>query len=282
MINEHPGVRYAGYRTRELGVDGDGPTIVLLHGFGHPADCWRPVLQRLGQAGRSAIAVDLPGFGHADDTRPGPGLPQLDAFVDGLVDHHGSSAPVVLVGNSLGALAALRAAGRRTPVAAVLATAAAGFGWTPAIRVGTMGDLRCVALLAEVPAPRAIRRPVVDAVARLLLYGRRTDADPDMIALVTAQLSNRTASRRLMRSAVAYAGEVSTRQRVGPIDCPVTLVHGRRDHIVSLTASRRLHISLPGSTLVVLDDAGHCPHLDAPDDIAAMAARLTTTDKESE
>ena len=271
---------YAGYRTRELVVAGDGPTCVLLHGFGHPADCWRPVLTRLAEAGRSAIAVDLPGFGRADDIRRGPKLPQLDAFVGDVVRHHGAETPVTLVGNSLGGLMAVRAASRPQPVAAAVPLAAAGFGWTPAIRVGTIGSLRPIAVLAEIPIPLVIRRPLIDAVVRQLMYGDRSDADPQMIELLTTTINDRHAARRLMRAAIAYAAQVSTSQQINGVTCPVTVVHGGRDRIVSLAASRRLHTSIPGSTLVVLEKAGHCPQLDAADAVADLALRAHHTVKE--
>jgi hypothetical protein len=74
---------YAGYVTRELAVEGTGPKFVLLHGFGHP------------------------GFGHADDTRRGRKLPQLDAFVAEVIAQHGSREPVTVIGNSLGGLMAV-------------------------------------------------------------------------------------------------------------------------------------------------------------------------------
>jgi pimeloyl-ACP methyl ester carboxylesterase len=270
---------YAGYRTRELVVAGDGPTCVLLHGFGHPADCWRPVLTRLAAAGRSAIAVDLPGFGRADDTRRGPKLPQLDAFVSDVVRRHGVKAPVTLLGNSLGGLMAVRAASRTLPIVAAVPLAAAGFGWTPAVRVGTIGGLRPIAVLAEIPVPQVIRRPLVDVVVKLLMYGDLSDADPAMIELLTPTIHDRTAARRLMRSAIAYAAQVSTHQRIDGVTCPVTVVHGGRDRIVSLAASRSLHAQLPGSSLVVLEKAGHCPQLDAPDAVTALALRAHQTDE---
>jgi pimeloyl-ACP methyl ester carboxylesterase len=270
---------YAGYRTRELVVAGDGPTCVLLHGFGHPADCWRPVLTRLAAAGRSAIAVDLPGFGRADDTRRGPKLPQLDAFVSDVVRRHGVKAPVTLLGNSLGGLMAVRAASRTLPIVAAVPLAAAGFGWTPAVRVGTIGGLRPIAVLAEIPVPQVIRRPLVDVVVKLLMYGDLSDADPAMIELLTRTIHDRTAARRLMRSAIAYAAQVSTHQRIDGVTCPVTVVHGGRDRIVSLAASRSLHAQLPGSSLVVLEKAGHCPQLDAPDAVTALALRAHQTDE---
>src|SRR5689334_11442233 len=59
------------HTTRALELDGDGPGIVLLHGWGDSADTWRPLLVELAARGRRAIAVDLPGFGEA--TRLGKG-----------------------------------------------------------------------------------------------------------------------------------------------------------------------------------------------------------------
>ena len=63
------------HTTRALELDGDGPGIVLLHGWGDSADTWRPLLIELAARGRRAIAVDLPGFGEA--TRLPPRLPTI-------------------------------------------------------------------------------------------------------------------------------------------------------------------------------------------------------------
>src|SRR3954463_8968797 len=69
-----------GHRTRALELEGDGPGILLLHGWGDSADTWRPLLAELGARARRALAVDLPGFGEATRLAPGARLPQLDAF----------------------------------------------------------------------------------------------------------------------------------------------------------------------------------------------------------
>ena len=58
-------VEAAGFETRALELEGDGPGLVLLHGWGDSADTWRPLLAGLGARDRRAIAVDLPGFGTA-------------------------------------------------------------------------------------------------------------------------------------------------------------------------------------------------------------------------
>src|SRR5437868_1043132 len=91
------------------GVGGDGPTIVLLHGYGDSAGSWSGVLAHLDRLGHRALAVDMPGFGRAEPRPPGPMIDVLDeglrSLLDTLVD-----GPVFLVGNSLGCVPALRAA----------------------------------------------------------------------------------------------------------------------------------------------------------------------------
>src|SRR3954452_16121140 len=89
----------AGFGTRALELEGDGPPVVLLHGYADSADTWRLVLDKLARRGRRALAVDLPGFGTAAALRPhGSMLEQLDAFARAAVDlaAQESGGPVVL------------------------------------------------------------------------------------------------------------------------------------------------------------------------------------------
>ena len=47
---------------------GEGPAVVMLHGFGDTADCWRRVVPRLARDNR-AIALDIPPFGRSQRPR---------------------------------------------------------------------------------------------------------------------------------------------------------------------------------------------------------------------
>ena len=89
----------AGHRTRVLELEGFGPGIVLLHGWGDSADTWRPLLAELALCGRRAIAVDLPGFGDATRLRKGAILPQLDEFATALIRAWGAIFQHVVASN---------------------------------------------------------------------------------------------------------------------------------------------------------------------------------------
>ncbi len=105
-------MEFAGYHTRVLELEGDGPPIVMFHGYADSADTWRLTLAQLARRGQRAVAVDLPGFGSADELDAGPILPQLDAFaLDALRYANGRPRqPAVAVGNSLGGCLCLRLA----------------------------------------------------------------------------------------------------------------------------------------------------------------------------
>lgn len=270
---------YAGYRTRELYVEGTGPTLVLVHGFGHPAPCWRPVLERCARAGHAAVAVDLPGFGAADPCSTGPQLPQLVSFLEAVVTTHGAVTPVVLVGNSLGSATSVRLLDTvpGLPVRGLVATDTASDQWTPLSRALARGNRSALAPLAGVWLPRSLARRGADATAARLLYGDPRRADPAMVALLADQLRSGRARRDMTRLAAHWMSELAVVGKACNITCPAIFVHGARDRLVTMAASANLHAATPGSRLVVLPGIGHCPHLDAPDRIAELAMDLAGT-----
>jgi pimeloyl-ACP methyl ester carboxylesterase len=268
---------YAGLGTRELYVTGAGPTIVLLHGFADSADSWRDVLVRLERAGLSAVAVDLAGFGQADPLAAGPQLPQHDRFVAEVIARHAVDGHVVLAGNSLGGLLAVRAAEseRGLPIRGILAIDAAGTGWTPLLRAAIVHNLTLVTFLAALPTPSVVRRVVGACAVRVVLYGEPHTVDPATIRRFVHQIRRRGDVQRLLATAVCILAEVNAISDVGAISCPAIVLHGRRDRLVSVAAAHRLHAMIPHSRFVLLPRSGHCPQLDAPERVAALTLELT-------
>ncbi|MDG2333479.1 MAG: alpha/beta hydrolase [Myxococcota bacterium] len=50
------------YRARVAGLDGDGPALILLHGFPESSIMWTPLLERAAEAGFQVVAFDQRGY----------------------------------------------------------------------------------------------------------------------------------------------------------------------------------------------------------------------------
>ncbi|WP_327140377.1 alpha/beta fold hydrolase [Nocardia sp. NBC_01327] len=263
---------YNGVRTRVLSVAGNGLPMVLMHGFADSADTWRGLLAEFEAAGRSAIAVDLPGFGAAGALAPGPRLPQLDAFADALIAEIG---PCVLVGNSLGACTAVRAGGRGSseirgvvavdePVLASHLLARMARGRRDPFRLFT--DRQCV--------PKVVHQRMVRAAFARLLYGDPKQADPEVVARFVDQVPDAAHMRVMLADARRYGLETASGYDLARFACPLLVVHGRKDRIIPVHAGVRLHQSVAGSTLIVMPESGHCPQIDDPAGLAAHVLRF--------
>jgi pimeloyl-ACP methyl ester carboxylesterase len=65
--------------------------------------------------------------------------------------------------------------------------------------------------------------------------------------------------------AMARASAENLRDALPRIDVPTLLVYGGQDVRAPLPVAEDLHTAIPGSTLVVLPDAGHACNIEAPE-----------------
>lgn len=84
---------------------GDGPLVLLLHGFPQFWWTWRHQLVSLAAAGYRAVAVDLRGYGGSDKPPRGYDLPTLAGDATGLIRALGETGAIV-VGHDWGGLLA--------------------------------------------------------------------------------------------------------------------------------------------------------------------------------
>lgn len=260
-------LRLGGFETRALELEGDGTPVVLLHGWSDSADTWRPVLDRLRRRGRSAVAVDLPGYGTASHLDPEePVLPQLDRFTRAAASHFGRTGPVVLAGNSLGGCAALRAAeAGDLPIAGVVAMAPAGLdmaGWFLVVE----GE-RLIRLLlgSPVPVPSPVVRRAVGTVYRQVAFARPFAADARWITSFTSHVSTQADVARILSSGRRLRGELRDPFHFDRVDCPVFVIWGDSDRMVFSSGADRLLREIAGCRLEVIEGCGHCPQLEEPD-----------------
>lgn len=259
----------AGTDTRALELAGDGPPILFLHGFADSADTWRPMLGRLAQAGRRAMAIDLTGFGAASELDPSqPLLPQWDAVVSAsiLQLHEANDEEVIVVGNSLGGCLSMRAAERPDlPVAGIVPIAPAGLHmarWFPIIE-----SERLIRLLrhSPLPVPEVIVREVVSRVYRTLAFHDPGAADAAIVSSFAKHIGTLERSMGILDVGRRLLPELESPFDLGAIDCPLLLVWGERDRMVYTDGAERVLRTVDYSDVEILPDCGHCPQVEAPE-----------------
>jgi pimeloyl-ACP methyl ester carboxylesterase len=268
-----------GFNTRALvsdgGRNGEAP-LLLLHGWSDSADTWRPLLARLAGAGRTAIALDLPGFGRAERLdREAAVLPQLDRFVAAAIEHQTERAggPVVVVGNSLGGCAAMRAAERPdAALGGVVAVAPAGLDMAAWFGIIESAPLVRLILRAPVPLPEAVVREATGRVYRTLAFARPREVDPAVVSAFTRHLRSRRDVIRMLATGRRLLPEIRDPFRLERIGAPLLLVWGERDRMVFTTGAERVLHAVGEARVEVIADCGHCPQIEAPERMEELLA----------
>jgi pimeloyl-ACP methyl ester carboxylesterase len=189
-----------------------------------------------------------------------------------------------VVGNSLGAAVAARAARNSDlPIGAVMPLDIAGVCWTSLVSRVLPPLGASMRRLSYVPVPSRTHRALVHAAVARLLYGQPSAVDPTVVAMLAASIPDLAAASRVIQQGTRFKAELDQPRYHGGVRVPMTVMHGRRDRLVPSEASRIVHRANPGSRLVVLAQAGHCPQLDAPRAVVHHArelARIATKTKE--
>jgi pimeloyl-ACP methyl ester carboxylesterase len=254
-----------------LHAPGDGPALVLIHGVGHHAPAWRPVMERLD--GFDVYACDSPGFGQSDPLPPGV-EPTVWAYADAFEAFFTEQAldrPHV-AGNSMGAAIVLELA-RRGAVRSATAISPAGF-WTPAERRYTQ------LLLGSLPStPRRIQPAVIRSALTgpgrftlRVMVKRPGSVPPDELR---AMFLNAFASPAFTAALKAF-GHYDFVDGHELDDRRVTVAWGDADRILPYRRQApRARAALPYARHVTLD-GGHLPYHDCPDAVADVI-RATAT-----
>ena len=239
---------------------GAGEPLVLVHGLGSRWEVWSAVLDRLA-AERDVIAVDLPGFGNTPPLPAGTpsNVQTLTAALVAFLAAEGIERPHV-VGNSMGGWIALEL-GKRGLVASATAISPAGF-WTDReagfVRASLGGAVKAVrALMPVMPALVATGAGRTALMAQLIGRPWKLTADEALGAM--RGLADSPAFDETLQTLTA------DRYIQAPIDVPVTIAWGTRDHLLIPRQGPRAQRMTPGSRLVPLPGVGHAPCWDDPE-----------------
>jgi pimeloyl-ACP methyl ester carboxylesterase len=257
----------AGYETRVLELEGDGVPIVFFHGYADSADTWRQSLAVLARRGRRAVAVDLPGFGTADELRSGPILTQLDQFAAAAARYVGSRPrePVIAVGNSLGGCLSLRLAERHADqLAGVVAVAPAGLEMSRLLQLVERDPVLRTLLALPAPVPSVVMRAAIARLYEQLAFAKPGSIDPRVISSFTFHHRRRAKVASYLDIAHRLVPELRDPYELESISVPVLLVWGDRDRLVFHRGAQRVLDAVPDSRLELLTGIGHCPQVEAP------------------
>ena len=240
---------------------GEGPPILLVHGFGGAAWNWTELAPLL--AGRRILIPDLPGHGGSSPL-PAPSLAGFADALAGILDE-----PAGVVGHSLGGVVALRLAERRPELVRGLVLAApAGISSSTRlaeVSLGLIGVLRPGRIAAR-RLDRILRSPRLKA----FVFGRFEVANPDLLSerAVRGFLEAMPLHTDALGAGLALARD-DPRRDLDRVQCPALVLFGGRDRQVPLADgfeyARRLR-----APLRVIADCGHLLIGERPDIVARV------------
>ncbi|WP_320668794.1 alpha/beta fold hydrolase [Patulibacter defluvii] len=261
-------IEVGGVRTRLLEVAGPGlggPPLLLLHGFSDSADTWRPVMLDLAARGQRSVAIDLPGFGAADRLLPDePMLPQYVRLVTGVIELIADGEPPVIAGNSMGGATALLCAEARPSPAGIVPIDPAGFDHPRWFQLIDQQPLLRFLLADAGPVPTPLVRMILAQVFRQLAFAHPLRARREVLTRFSQHYASRRDVRRILHTGRRLLPELAEPFDHSLIECPVLLIWGDKDRMVSHRGARHLLSALPSTEYELLPDVGHCPQLEVP------------------
>jgi pimeloyl-ACP methyl ester carboxylesterase len=259
---------------------GEGPLVLLLHGFPTFWWTWRHQLVALAEAGYRAVAMDLRGYGGSDKTPRGYDPITLTGDVAGVVQSLGE-AEATIVGHGWGGLLAWTSAIFEPKVVTRLAVISAAHPRRMRASAADRHQVTASSYLLGYQRPWIPERQLVadDAahVGELLRAWSATpgwpDADTEAVYRRAIQIEAVPHSaleyyRWAVRSLLRPDGLRYARRMRAPISRPVLHLHGGRDPVVrpSTAAGSGRYVAGPYSWAVI-PEAGHFPQEETPETV---------------
>jgi pimeloyl-ACP methyl ester carboxylesterase len=271
---------------------GQGPCLVFAHGFSLTQDAWH--YQRRDLSGRfRCVFYDQRGHGRSGRPRKHDySLPALAGDLKAVLDWTGEER-VVVVAHSMGGIAALQFAeqfpeelgGRVAGLVLVGSTyldtvrgmtaAVSAWGSAWAQRTLITGAFR---FMGQDPArAQQLRRRGSDlGYLGTRLFGFGSNPSPSQVAFVDQTLAGTDVEvwTKVFPSLIDF----DLSESLEAVDVPALIAVGDKDRLTPPAAARNMADKIPGSRLLILEDAGHCAFLERHEvldaEIAAFADQV--------
>jgi pimeloyl-ACP methyl ester carboxylesterase len=232
---------------------GDGPALLLLHGFTHDSRAWRPQLETLSDQ-FTVIAWDAPGAGQSSDPPDNFEMGDWADCLSGLLDATGFERAHI-VGLSWGGLLAQEFYRRNPARVRSLVLADTYAGWRGSLPE-PIPEQRLAACLRDASLPPG------EFVERYLPAMFSESPKPQVRKeLARIMFDFHPNGFRLMATALARA---DTRDLLPEIRVPTLLIWGDADARSPMAVAHQIRDAVPGSRLAVIRGAGHVSNLEEP------------------
>ena len=240
-------------------TSGNGPELVLLHGWGMHSGVWGAVLPGLA-GGYRVTRIDLPGHGRSR-VAPGLGLEGLaSAVLESVPDN------AVWIGWSLGGLVAMQAA---------LMDGGSCFGLVPVACSPrfVQGDGWSHAMSPEVLSAfaNALQDDYRATLQRFLaLQARGSEQANGVLRQLRSELALYEPDRSTLRDGLDVLASTNLVSQLCKIRCPCLFLMGERDTLVPPDAAWAAARQMPEAVVSVIRGAGHAPFLSHPDEFVSL------------
>ncbi len=228
--------------------EGEGETVLLLHGWGANITLYRGIIDTLKQTGR-VIALDMPGFGKTPEP-PAPWC--VDDYVDFILKFI-ASFPIErlsLVVHSFGGRVFFKMNARKNlPFTIERAVLIDSAGIMPKKTLRQKAGLRCYKIGRAFMSTKIMRFLYPDAVEDM----RRRRGSSDY-----------NSATPLMRATLVKVVNEDLEPLIHLVKCPTLLIWGDSDTATPIGDARRMEELIADAGLVVCEGAGHFSFAEQP------------------
>ena len=245
-------------------VAGEGPLVVMVHGWTCCKDMWAPLARRLIAGGYSVAMYDQRGHGASKLGSTGATIEALGDDLAEVLEALGAHSATI-VGHSMGGMAALSAVKQKPGLVGdqigrliLLSTAAGrvGYGVGDALAAATLGS----------PVVNAFLESPLGFLSTRRAFGER----PVLSQMMRQRDYTATCDPQVRSRFLAEMLAMDLYDLLPTITVPATVMVGSKDHLTPPSRARELEAQIPGATLVTVPGRGHMLPWEDPDAVLAQ------------
>jgi pimeloyl-ACP methyl ester carboxylesterase len=239
---------------------GDGPAVLILHGWGGSSDSWVEFQEIVSKGGYRVIVLDLPGFGKSISPQEPWGINEYAEFILNFIKTAKNEfvEPFYLIGHSFGGRIAVKFSGLYPKkIKKLILCDSAGIRPAPNLKT------RIIILAAEIGktvfSPQCLQ--IFRSTARNLFYSFLRSRD---------YVKAKGPMRETMKKVI---GEDLLKDLSG-IEAQTLIVWGEKDKMVPRKYALAFKEKIKNSELIILPKIGHSPNLEDPQKLAEIVIKF--------